>query len=203
MTETLLAALAAWGAPVLGAITFLSCLALPVPASLAMLAGGALVAAGDLSAPTVAGLALVGAVLGDQAGFFAGRGFGPAIAAFAARKPARARLLTEAQAFLHRRGGPAVFLSRWLFSPLGPYANLAAGIGRMSWLRFTLWGAAGEAVWVALYVGLGYTFADRIAMVADLAGNASGLLAALAVALAAGLWLRRQMRRDRGTRAAT
>ena len=42
MTETLLALLPAWGPWLLAATTFLSCLMLPIPASMLMLAGGAL-----------------------------------------------------------------------------------------------------------------------------------------------------------------
>ena len=53
---------------------------------------------------------------------------------------------------------------------------------------------AGEAVWVALYVGLGAAFADDILALADLLGSASGLLAALAVAGALALWLRAALR---------
>ena len=31
------------------------------------------------------------------------------------------------------RGGIAIFLTRWLFSALGPYVNLAAGASRQPW----------------------------------------------------------------------
>ncbi len=50
MTETLLALVPEWGAVLLALVNVLACLALPVPASLVMLAAGAFAAAGDLDA---------------------------------------------------------------------------------------------------------------------------------------------------------
>jgi membrane protein DedA with SNARE-associated domain len=90
-----------------------------------------------------------------------------------------------------------VFLSRWLFSPLGPYVNLVSGAARMNWVRFSLWDLAGEAVWVALYLGAGYALAGQVTAVAEIAGNLTGALAAGAVTLGIGLWLRAALRSDR------
>jgi len=192
MTETLLAALSDWGVPTLGLVTFLSCLALPVPSSLVMLAAGALAAVGELSLAAVALAALAGAVLGDQAGYLLGRGALAGLVPALARHPARAQLLVRAETALVRRGLTAVFLSRWLFSPLGPYVNLLAGTARLDWGRFTLAAIAGEVVWVAVYVGLGALFADRFQWLAGVLGNAVGLAtSALIAALALGLLLRR------------
>ena len=72
--------------------------------------------------------------------------------------------------------------------------NFGGGAGRLNWGRFTRAGIAGEAIWVALYVGLGAAFADDIVALAGVLGSASGLLAALAVAAALGIWLRMALR---------
>jgi membrane protein DedA with SNARE-associated domain len=64
----------AHGPLVIGMLTCLSCLAVPLPASLAMLAGGAFGAAGDGNLIEAAGAALCGAPPGDQVGFAIGRG---------------------------------------------------------------------------------------------------------------------------------
>ena len=96
----------------------------------------------------------------------------------------------------NRWGGMAVFLSRWLFSPLGPYMNFVTGAAGMAWPRFALWGAAGEAVWVGLYVGLGYSLATRIEALGAILGNLSGVLAAGAVTVGLGLWLRTVLRTE-------
>lgn len=195
MSEYLLSLVADYGVAALALTTFLSCLALPVPASLAMLAGGGFVAAGDLSAPATVAAALAGAVLGDQTGYAAGKWLGSNRLEGIAARRRRGNLLRQAVADLRARGFALVFFSRWLVSPLGPYVNLAAGAARLSWAQFTLGGVAGEAVWVGLYVGLGAAFTSRLDDLAALLGNLSGLLAAIAVAVVAGLWLLRAARR--------
>lgn len=201
MTEALFALVPVWGAPAIGLITFLSCLALPVPASLAMLAGGAFVAAGDLALAPVSGAALAGAVLGDQAGYAAGRFGGAGLWARLERRRGAGPLLARARAGLRARAAITVFLTRWLFSPLGPSVNLIAGATRLGWACFALAGLLGEAVWVALYVGLGRVFAGQITGLAATLGNLAGVLAAGAVAvlLARALW--RARRRDRAAAA--
>ena len=192
ITETLLALVPVHGSVLVGAITFAACLAAPVPASLAMLAAGAFAATGDLSLPGVAGAALAGAVLGDQAGWWLGR-TGAGWLARATARPSRARLLARARRQLDESAFATVYLSRWLFSPLGPYVNLTAGAMRLDWGRFTLGSVTGEATWVALYVGLGWGFAAQVDRLGSLMGSLAGFAAALGIAalLARALWRRR------------
>jgi len=197
MNETLFQLLALYGVPLLALTTLASCLAMPVPSSLMMLTGGAFVATGDLALIPVASGALTGAILGDQAGYVLGRRGGGWLDTHLTHRPKRQRLFERARTFTHKRGGPGIFLTRWLFSPLGPYANLAAGASGLAWARFTFWGIAGEVVWVTVYVGLGYGFADNISMGAELATQALGFLAALGLTIFLGVWLLRTMRKPR------
>jgi membrane protein DedA with SNARE-associated domain len=105
--------------------------------------------------------------------------------------------MAQAEAAVDRRGALAVFLSRWLFSPLGPYVNLLAGGAGMGWPRFTAMSAAGEAVWVTVYVGLGFAFAGQLAAVAGLLSDSVGLLTSglLAALFGYALLRRRTVRR--------
>jgi membrane protein DedA with SNARE-associated domain len=194
LTEDLLALVPVYGPALLMLATFLSCLALPVPASILMLAGGAFAAGGDLVLWQAALAALAGAVTGDQVGYLVGRGGSGVLNRLTARRPGRAALLGRARAFTAARGGAGVFLSRWLFSPLGPYVNFVAGAIGMAWVTFTAAGILGEVVWVALYTGAGYLFADRVESLAALAGNLSGALAAGLVTVLLGLALVRAAR---------
>ena len=73
MSDWIFQTLAAHGVPLLALATLLSCLALPVPSSLMMLAAGAFAASGDLALTGAALAALAGALLGDQLGFALGR----------------------------------------------------------------------------------------------------------------------------------
>jgi membrane protein DedA with SNARE-associated domain len=190
MIDSILAAVPAWGLWIVALATFLSCLALPIPASLVMLTAGAFAAAGDLSLGGVAAGAWAGAVLGDQVGYAMARGGARAHARRGRAEGRAAKLMAKAAALAERWGGYGVFLSRWLLSPLGPYMNFTAGAAGMPWARFSAWGAAGEAVWVGIYTGLGYLFAEQIEQVAEVAGNFSGALAAGAVAIGLLLALR-------------
>lgn len=195
MIDSILSLVPVYGGYIVALATFLSCFALPIPSSLIMLTAGAFVASGDLSASSTAAMALGGAVLGDQAGYALGRRGAGLLRHLG---PKAAVMIETARSLVDRHGGPAVFLSRWLFSPLGPYVNFVTGAARMPWVRFTIWDLLGEAVWVMLYLGMGYAFATQIEAAAEIAGNFSGVLAAGAVALGLGLWLRAALRADRG-----
>ena len=196
MTDWLLALVPQYGLWLLAATTFCSCLALPFPASILMMTAGGFVAAGDLALLPTFAAAAGGGIAGDQLGFWAGRGIGTPLLARLRKDPARDKLLERAVAMMDRRGTAAVFLTRWLFSPLGPWVNLTAGSTGYGWQRFTVAGVAGEAVWAAVYVGMGYGFAGNIPAASDMLGSVLGLLAAGAAMLILGLWLRNALKQQ-------
>jgi membrane-associated protein len=199
MTEAVLALVADYGVIVVFIVTFLSCLALPVPSSLLMLASGGFAATGDLILNAVASAAFTGAVLGDNSGYWIARKLGDRADGWLHANPKRAALHAKSADFLERRGGPSIFFSCWLVAPLGPYMNYVCGLSRYSWFRFAIWGMAGEIVWVSLYVGLGYGFADNVSALASLLGNVSGLITAFVAVLAIGWWLLRVSRKSADT----
>lgn len=189
MIDLLYAAFVDYGAIALCLVTFLSCLALPVPASLLMMTAGAFVAAGDLSFLACFCAAFLGAIVGDQAGYALGQRAEPWLRA----KAGRDKLRTKAEAFVQKWGRWGVFFSRWLASPLGPYVNLIGGAAGLRWREFTTFGFAGEAVWVSMYLGLGMGFAGQISEISALVGNASGVLAGGVVMLVSGWWLKHRV----------
>ena len=194
MTDTLLALVPTYGPWLMLVVTLLACLAVPIPASILMLTAGGFIASGDLPLTTTVGATLAGALLGDQIGYGLGRYGGAWLLAGLGHQAAP---LEKATAMLARRGGFAVFLTRWLFSPLGPYVNLAAGAARQPWPRFTAWEAAGECVWVGLYLGFGYAFTGNLEVASGIIFESLGLLAAGAVAIGLGLWLVSALRAER------
>lgn len=195
MTETFLALVPVYGLTFLAFTTAVSCLGAPLPASVVMMLMGSFAAAGEFSLVAAALTAFAAAMAGDQIGYGIGRAAGGTIIERVARKPARKASLDKAVARMERHGGLAVFLTRWLFAPLGPYVNIIAGATGFPWARFALFGALGEAIWVAAYVGLGYTFSDNVLDVAQMAGDMSGLLAAGLVTLLLGWRLVALLRR--------
>lgn len=187
MIDWLIGLVPQYGAWLLAVSTFLSCLALPIPASVLMLTAGGFIASGDLTVVEGVGGALAGALLGDQVGYAAGRWQGQLLIE---RLSARSGLIARASAMLAQKGGVAVFLSRWFASALGPYVNVAAGASRQPWPVFTFWDIGGEAVWVLLYVGLGYGFTGNIEAASAMAMDMLGFVAAgmVALGLGYGLW---------------
>lgn len=184
--QAFLALVPDWGALIVGLANLLACMALPIPASLVMLAAGAFIATGDLSPGTVWTAAILGAVLGDQAGYAIGRLGLTRLAGRFARHRRAVKMGRKAAAWLDRRRVPALFLSRWAVSALGPYINLAAGAARMRWRDFTLPAVAGELVWCSIYLGLGWGFARDIEDIGEALGNLAFAASAGVVALLLG-----------------
>ena len=188
--EALVDLLPQWGPWLLGAAAFLSCLALPVPSTALLLAAGALSASDHLALPPLAIAALAGAVLGDCSGYLLANRLRP----WVMESHRGAALIGRAAAFLERRGHVALFLSRWLFSPLGPFTNIAAGMSGLGLARFLPATIAGEMVWIAIYLGIGRAFGSSYRAAADTAGTVLAILAGLVIV---GLILRHLWRRRR------
>ena len=199
MTYWLLALVPQYGLWLLAATTFLSCLALPFPASILMMTAGGFVAAGDLALASTVAAAAGGGIAGDQVGFWAGRKVGAPLLNRVRRDPARDKMLDKALAMLNKKGVVAVFLTRWLFSPLGPWVNLVTGSSGYGWHRFTAAGVAGGVVWAGLYVGMGYAFAGNIEAASDMLGSVLGLLAGGAAVVILGLWVRHALKAQKAS----
>lgn len=189
MTDWLLGLVPQYGLWLLATTTFLSCLALPFPASVLMLTAGGFAAAGDLVLWQAFAAAAAGGIAGDQLGYWAGRGFGATVLSRLRTDPGRDKLLARADGLMQRKGLIAVFLTRWLLSPLGPYVNLVAGSTRYGWGRFTLAGVTGEVTWAGLYVGAGFVFGGNIAAASNAIGSLLGMIGGAGAVLALGYWL--------------
>jgi len=196
-TDALIASLPAYGLPLLALVIFISCLGIPVPGSIGMMLMGAFAAAGEYSLVAVISVALLAAIAGDQTGYFIGRTGGRRLVERLTRHPARKAAIDTAEAEMARRGMLAVFLTRWLLSPLGPYLNLLTGATRFPWMRFTIAGAAGEAVWVGAYTGLGAAFSQNVTEIAEISGSISGLLVTGGIAVYLGIKLFAALRSSR------
>ena len=182
MSEQVLAALARYGSPALFAIVAVAAVGVPLPVTLLLIVTGSLAAQGVMNVWLSIAIAAVGSVAGDQIGFAVGRWGGKALVARLSRMIGSAERIRELDARARSWGGPGVFFSRWLVTPLGPWINLASGAADYSWLRFTLWDFLGESFGSALYICLGLVFNDRVqalgAILGDLTWAILGILAA-------------------------
>jgi len=183
MNEQLLAALSLYGPPALCGIGAIAAVGLPLPVTLLLIVTGSLVAQGAMNYWWAVALASAGSIAGDLAGYALGRWGGHALLDRLARRLSPrtdlARLRRQAEAW----GGPGVFFSRWLVTPLGPWINLASGAMGYPWHRFLIWDVLGEVLCAVLFISVGRFFSDRVVALSGMLGDAGWALAALAAAV--------------------
>jgi membrane protein DedA with SNARE-associated domain len=168
------------GLPLLFAAVMIESFGIPVPGETALIAFGVLAAEGHYSIASVIAVAALGAIVGDNLGYWLiGRLGGRALfRRWRWLSRYSDRVLPPAESFMARHGGPAVFFGRFI-AILRYTIAWVAGLTRMGWWRFLFWNAAGGIVW-ATAVGLiayygGKAVADTI--------ERYGLYAGVAVAL--------------------
>jgi membrane protein DedA with SNARE-associated domain len=156
-----------------------------LPGETALIAAGVYASNGHLSIGGVLAVAALGAIIGDNIGYWLGREGGRRLLyhyAFLTRFADR--VMPPAERFFARHGGKAVFLARF-FGGVRVTGAWMAGISRMNWWRFLGWNAAGGIVW-ALGVGLiayyvGKAAADAISRYGVYGGIGVVVLLALAL----------------------
>lgn len=95
-----------------------------------------------------------GALLGESIGFSIGRFFGPKLRSSRLGRKIGPEKFARADRFVERRGGIAVFISRFLpvFHSVVP---LTAGMSKMPYRTFMAWTAPACTLWALIYVSLG------------------------------------------------
>jgi membrane protein DedA with SNARE-associated domain len=182
-----------YGPLALGLALLLGALGIPVPGTLFVLAAGAFVRQGVLDLFTASGLGLLGAVLGDSASY----AIGYFAKGWVERRFGQSTAWQKARATFERRGGLAIYLTRFLITPLALPTNLIAGSSGYPFGRFFGYVVAGEFTWIVLYGGLGYAFGSQWELINQFISDFSGLLVGLVI-LGAGIYflIRRQRRRQ-------
>lgn len=103
--------------------------------------------------------AILGALLGESIGFALGRWFGPHIQHSRVGRKLGAENWIRAQRYLDRRGGPAVFISRFL-PVLHSLIPLTVGMSTMRYRKFMAWTIPACVIWAFAYVTVGWLAAD-------------------------------------------
>lgn len=137
---------------------------------------------------------ITAAIVGDSVGYEVGRHFGPRLLNSRILRK-RQRQLQDAQDFLARRGGSAVFLGRWVafFRAVMP---ALAGTARMPYLKFLGYNALGGISWGTVVVLVGYAVGASYATVEKSLGRGITLVALAIAVVAVLVW---RMRRHRKT----
>jgi len=97
---------------------------------------------------------IAGALAGESIGFALGRFLGHRIRPSRLGRRIGERNWVRAENYLARRGGPAVFISRFL-PVLHSLVPLTVGMSAMSYRRFIAWTAPACVIWSLAYVTLG------------------------------------------------
>lgn len=182
LTDQLLAALVLYGLPALFAMILFSSVGLPLPCGLLLVAAGSFVAQGEWTLGSVILVGTLAAVLGDHIGYGLARWGGRKLILRLSLRLGAEVDFRKMEASTRRWGGLGIFLSRWLFVALGPWANVASGIAAYPWRYFVVWDVLGELLWVVLYVTLGYIFSERVAALMEILASLSWVLLGLALA---------------------
>ncbi|PPI21501.1 MULTISPECIES: DedA family protein [unclassified Rathayibacter] len=97
---------------------------------------------------------VIGALCGESVGFWLGRWFGPRIRASRLGRRLGEKNWLKAERYLARRGGFAVFLSRFL-PVLHSLIPLTVGMSGMRYRTFMAWTIPACVLWSSAYVGVG------------------------------------------------
>ncbi|WOQ70682.1 DedA family protein [Microbacterium limosum] len=113
------------------------------------------------------GLAVVvGALVGESIGFWLGRWLGPKIRLSRAGRRIGEANWAKSERYLRRRGGPAIFLSRFL-PVLHSLVPLTVGMSGYPYRRFLAWTAPACILWAALYISVAAAAAGTYRELAD------------------------------------
>ncbi|HMQ54522.1 MAG TPA: DedA family protein [Anaerolineae bacterium] len=184
LSDQLLTWVITYGSPMFALTLFVGALGLPVPGTVLVMAAGGFVRQGVLDAPSTLGLGLAGAVTGDVISYSLGR----FARGWLQGRFGHTESWQKASENIQRRGGIAIYLTRWLVTPLAIPTNLTAGSGGYPLWRFLSFDAAGELTWLLLYGGIGYAFGSQWEVVSDFVSDFSGVIVGV-VALGAGLYI--------------
>jgi len=147
-----------------------------------------------LSITFVIGAAALGAILGDNLGFWVGREGGYRLL----RRYGRyvhldERKLKLGQYLFQKHGNKVVFFGRFV-AVLRAWAAFLAGTNRMHWTSFLFFNAFGGIVWATIFGLGGYFLGDRVHQLTGPVGVVALVLAAI-VLIAFFIFLRRNEKR--------
>ena len=145
------------------AVVLAEALGLPVPAALALVAGGAAAAAGTLSPIKALAAALTAMLIGDTLLFILGRYMGWALLGLLCRLSVNPEscVLRSAESF-YKRGKTTLLIAKFI-PGVNTMAPPLAGSMRMPAQQFLRFDCAGASLYILAYGALGFLFHDFLA----------------------------------------
>lgn len=139
------------------------------------------------------GAVVIGALAGESIGFAIGHWLGPKIDRWLERRWPRASVQwRRTERYLARRGGPAIFLSRFL-----PVAHslvpLIVGASAMPYRRFLAWTIPACIVWASAYASAGWLAGGTYRELADQLHGAGYIFVAVIAAFILLAWVAKRV----------
>lgn len=171
---------------------------LPVPGETVLLVAGFFASRHGFSLPLVILIATVGAVLGDNAGYWIGRRLGRGLLI----KYGKYVMLTEKrfvqmERYFASHGDKTVLVARFI-TGFRVFTALFAGASHMAWNRFFLFNVLGAISWAVVMACLGYFFGESFHLLEKYIKGAGWILAGLVVVAFIGhlIWKRMKTKKE-------
>ncbi len=153
----------------------------PLPGETILIAAGFLIHQGTLDLGETIVFGVLGTIVGNQLGYWAGRQGGrPFVLRWGHYVRVPHERLVRVERFFARHGGKAVFLARFV-PGLRAFGALAAGISRMHWWTFLFYNVLAGVVWATASILVGYLFSGSLNLLEEWMGSVTVLLVLLIV----------------------
>ncbi|MBW6410724.1 DedA family protein [Clostridium weizhouense] len=161
MNQVIIEYLRIYNVWLLGVLLLIQCIGIPTGGTLLVIASGAFAYAGEFNIFILFIEVWIFLCIGDVIAYMLWNLIGHKIL----NKYPKLRIyvkpkILKGHKYLEKHGKGAVFYTRFLISPMGPFINAAAGITEYKLSHFAVFAALGELFWACMYLGLGYWFGD-------------------------------------------
>lgn len=130
-----------------------------LPGDSLLFAAGSMAAIGALEVIWLIVILTAAAIMGDSVNYSVGRYLGPKVFHEEHGKFLNKEYLLRTHAFYEKHGGKTIIIARFL-PIIRTFAPFVAGIGSMTYPRFLFFNVFGGALWVSLFVLVGYWFGN-------------------------------------------
>ncbi len=132
-----------------------------LPGDSLLISAGILASTGAINLPLLIVLGTIGAILGDQLGYWFGRKTGPALFTREDSLLFHKDNLLKAEIFYKKHGKKTIVLARYI-AYVRMFAPMLAGAGKMEYRTFLTYNIIGGITWVVSLSLLGYTLGQVI-----------------------------------------